>query len=90
MWRNFLLLVLVLCLLPKAAQQFTLMQQCDALQRRADIQVTGANVLLGGLFSIREANGQGCGLPSSGKPYTETMKLKVIFLCLRLWTDLPF
>lgn len=61
---------MVLFLAPDLSHgQLTLQQAtCDASRRRVDVHMSGANVVLGGLFAISEtgAKGQGCGLPSKG------------------------
>ena len=68
MWQT--LLLVVLCVVPALSQTLTLLDQtCDADRKRVNVQTTNANVLIGGLFDIREpgADGIGCGLPSRGK-----------------------
>lgn len=61
---------MVLFLAPDLSHgQLTLQQAtCDASRRRVDVHMSGANVVLGGLFAISETGtkGQGCGLPSKG------------------------
>ena len=52
------------------SQTLTLQDQvCDADRKRVNVQTSNANVLIGGLFDIREPGigGIGCGLPSKGE-----------------------
>ncbi|KAK7087415.1 uncharacterized protein [Littorina saxatilis] len=67
MWQGLPLLV-VLCWVPDLSQTLTFRREtCDASRKHVSVQTNGANVLLGGLFDIREpgTGGTGCGLPST-------------------------
>ncbi|KAL8562533.1 hypothetical protein ACOMHN_045798 [Nucella lapillus] len=66
MWQT-LLMVLALWVTPPALSQLTLKQEtCDASRKHVSVDTTSANVLIAGLFDIREpgTGGLGCGLPN--------------------------
>ncbi|XP_067683891.1 uncharacterized protein [Haliotis asinina] len=60
-----LLLIVSLCVASCVAQQLA-RETCDANRRKAEVQVASAQVVLGGLFEIRQpgTDGYGCGQPA--------------------------
>lgn len=63
-------LIIAACIVALCQAQYSVVEQtCSSNRQWVSVDSTNANVLIGGLFDIREpgVNGIGCGKPNPGK-----------------------